>query len=114
MMVCFLIIPLIELEIISEFCNGGSIKQLLDKFDIFEENLIKNYLKQVLGAIIHLHDNNIPHNNLKNTNILVDGEGQVKLSYFNLKNYYEIDNNQIPSSDSIHNTSSGNNFKMII
>ena len=61
---------------------------MLDKFDIFEENLIKNYLKQVLEAILHLHENNIPHNNLKNTNILVDGEGQVKLSYFNLETYF--------------------------
>jgi len=96
-----------ELEIISEYCNGGSVKQLLDKFDIFEENLIKNYVKQVLEALLHLHDHNISHNNLKNTNILVDGEGQVKLNYFNLEQYFPKEN-KIPTDKAIDNKNSSN------
>jgi len=69
-----------EIEILLEFCNGGSIKQLLNKFDSFDEKLIKLYTKQVLEGLVYLHEQNIIHRNLKNSNILVDGNGVVKIS----------------------------------
>jgi len=69
-----------EIEILLEFCNGGSIKQLLNKFDSFDEKLIKLYTKQILEGLVYLHERNIIHRNLKNTNILVDGNGIVKIS----------------------------------
>jgi len=69
-----------EIEILLEFCNGGSIKQLLDKFNSFDEKLIKLYTKQILEGLIYLHENEIFHRNLKNTNILVDGNGTIKIS----------------------------------
>jgi mitogen-activated protein kinase kinase kinase len=71
-----------EIEVISEFCNGGSIKQILEKFDVLDEKLIKLYVKQILDGLVYLHERNIIHRNIKNCNILIDGNGTVKLSDF--------------------------------
>lgn len=79
-------------EIILEFCNGGSIKQLLDKFDCFDEKLIKLYTRQILEGLVYLHDKNIIHRNLKNNNILVDGNGIVKISDLIISNILIVDN----------------------
>ena len=83
-----------EIEILLEFCNGGSIKQLLEKFDAFDEKLIKLYTKQILEGLIYLHDKNIIHRNLKNSNILVDGNGIIKISDFIILNVLIGDDNE--------------------
>ncbi len=63
--------------------------------------------------MIHLQENKISHNILKNTNILVDGEGQVKLSYFNLESYYEKDN-ALPTNKNIDNKDSSKKVYFIL
>lgn len=75
-----------EVDIVYEFCNGGSIKQLLEKFGSFEEKLIKLYVKQILEGLVYLHDLGIVHRNINNSNVLVDGNGTVKLSDFVVSN----------------------------
>jgi RIO-like serine/threonine protein kinase len=75
-----------EIDIILEYCNGGSIKQLLEKFDAFDEKLIKLYVRQILEGLLYLHEQNIVHRNIKNCNVLVDGNGTVKLSDFVVSN----------------------------
>jgi serine/threonine protein kinase len=77
-----------EIEIILEFCSGGSIKQLLDKFDYFDEKLIKLYSKQIVEGLVYLHERNIIHMNLRNTNILVNNLGVIKLSDFAVVNTF--------------------------
>jgi serine/threonine protein kinase len=69
-----------EIDLIVEYCNGGSIKQLIEKFSAFDEKLIKLYVKQILEGLVYLHDLGIVHRNIKNTNILVDGTGVVKIT----------------------------------
>jgi len=71
-----------EVDIIYEYCVGGSIKQILDKFSSFEEKLISKYAKQVLDGLVYLHDRGISHRNIKSSNILIDGKGVAKLSDF--------------------------------
>ena len=75
-----------ELELIFEYCNGGSIKQLIDKFSAFDEKLIKLYVRQILEGLIYLHDVGIVHRNIKNSNILIDGTGVVKITDFVVSN----------------------------
>jgi serine/threonine protein kinase len=69
-----------EIDLIVEYCNGGSIKQLIDRFSAFDEKLIKLYVRQILEGLVYLHDLGIVHRNIKNTNILVDGTGVVKIT----------------------------------
>lgn len=75
-----------EIDIILEYCNGGSIQQLLEKFDSFDEKLIKLYVKQILEGLVYLHEQGIVHRSIKNCNVLVDGNGTVKLSDFVVSN----------------------------
>jgi serine/threonine protein kinase len=88
-------------DIIMEYCNGGSIKHLLDKFNTFEEGLIKNYLKQLLEAISYLHRNRIPNRSIRNTNILLDDD-KVKLSFFDIDKYTKNENiHSFPKDESL-------------
>ena len=75
-----------EIDLIFEYCNGGSVKQLLERYNKFNEKLIKLYVKQILEGLIYLHDLEIVHRNINNSNILVDGNGTVKLSDFVVSN----------------------------
>lgn len=70
------------INILMEYMPGGSVRNLLDKFGPLDEKIIKIYMKQVLEGLKYLHANNIAHNNLKCSNILVANEGTIKLSDF--------------------------------
>jgi len=59
------------------------------KFGTFEEKLIKFYVKQILDALVYLHEKNIIHRKIKNTNILIDDNGTVKLTDFIISNLSE-------------------------
>eukprot|EP00826_Nyctotherus_ovalis_P059266 TRINITY_DN8222_c0_g2_i1.p1 TRINITY_DN8222_c0_g2~~TRINITY_DN8222_c0_g2_i1.p1 ORF type:complete len:310 (-),score=65.62 TRINITY_DN8222_c0_g2_i1:336-1265(-) len=61
---------------------GGSVRNLLDKFGPLDEKIIKIYMRQILKGLKYLHSNNIIHNNLKCSNILVANEGTIKISDF--------------------------------
>ena len=62
------------------------------KFGTFEEKLIKFYVKQILDALVYLHSLNIIHRKIKNTNILIDDNGTVKLTDFAISNLSENNN----------------------
>ena len=64
----------------SEFCSGGSIETLLKKFGCFEEKLIKKFILQILKGLCYLHEKNTIHLNLNTNNILIDSNGDIKIS----------------------------------
>jgi serine/threonine protein kinase len=70
----------LEVTLIYEFCNGSSVKALLEKYGEFDEKLIKKYTKELLEGIKYLHSQNIVHRNIKSSNILVDGNGTIRIS----------------------------------
>lgn len=70
------------LQIILEYCIGGSIAKLLEVYKTFSEPVIKKYTKQILEGLEFLHYNNIIHRDIKGANILVDRDGICKLSDF--------------------------------
>lgn len=69
----------LEVSLIYEFCNGASISTLQSKFGNFEEKTVKKYVKQILLCLDYLDLNNVEHNSLKLSNILIDGDGTVRL-----------------------------------
>jgi serine/threonine protein kinase len=93
-----------EIDIILEYCNGGSIKQILEKFDVFDEKLIRTYVKQKLEGLVYLHEQGIIHRNITNNNILVDGDGIIKINDFLLGNILIGDD---PEAIIFYNTDNG-------
>ncbi|KAJ2226104.1 Protein kinase of the Mitotic Exit Network, partial [Coemansia sp. RSA 485] len=71
-----------ELDIILEYCEGGSLQNILRKFNKFPENLVGVYVAQILDGLSYLHSNAILHRDIKPGNILLLKEGVVKLADF--------------------------------
>ncbi|KAK3580955.1 hypothetical protein CHS0354_006982 [Potamilus streckersoni] len=59
-----------------EWMPGGSVAYLLSQYGPFMENVIANYVLQILRGLAYLHDNHILHRDLKGANLLVDSTGQ--------------------------------------
>ena len=78
------IVKLIEVKktkshiyIVTEFCNGGSLTDNLNKYvqihrKAFSEEIVQYLMKQILSAIYYLHMNKIVHRDLKLDNILLN------------------------------------------
>lgn len=63
---------------------GGSIESVIKKFVYVSETLVINYTRQILTALVALHDEKMIHGNLKASNILIDQNGNIKLSDMNI------------------------------
>lgn len=70
------------LHIFLELVPGGSIAGLLDRFGPFGERVVAAYTRQVLAGLAYLHSHAFMHRDIKGANLLVDGEGTVKLADF--------------------------------
>ena len=78
------IVKLIEVKktkshiyIVTEFCNGGSLTDSLNKYvqihrKAFSEEIVQYLMKQIVSAIYYLHMNKIVHRDLKLDNILLN------------------------------------------
>lgn len=85
-----------------EFTNAGSAKQVINKFGSIDEKLIKMYVKQILDALQYIHEKNIIHRKIKNTNILIDNLGTIKLTDFIISNLsdFEVEKLEVFYNDS--------------
>ena len=66
--------------IITEYVPGCTIADIINRFGPLEEKIIMMYLNQLVNAIRYLHSQNYHHGNLKNSNILIDSGGILKLT----------------------------------
>ena len=72
-------------QIFMEYVSGGSISNLLSGshgFGGLPEKVVREYTRQLLLAIKHIHDNNIVHCDIKCGNILISEIGTLKLADF--------------------------------
>ena len=62
--------------IVMEYINGGKLSDYLKKYKlkykkVFPEEIVQYLMRQIVGALIHLHDRNIILRDLKLENIMV-------------------------------------------
>jgi serine/threonine protein kinase len=71
-----------QLLIFLEYVAGGSLMSMMSKFGPFKEAVVRQYCMQVMRGLELLHLRGIVHRDIKSANILVDSNGNIKLSDF--------------------------------
>lgn len=79
--------------VVEEYAEGGELYEFLYKLDDFNERIACNIMKQILSAIVYLHEINIVHRDLKPENILIEARSKtnninIKIIDFGAANYY--------------------------
>ena len=69
-----------QLIAVFDSSNLNSAQELINEYGTFDENMIQKYSKQLLQGLKYLHEKNIFHKNFTPKNILIDTEGNIKIS----------------------------------
>lgn len=79
--------------VVEEFAEGGELYEQLYKLQSFNEKDGAKIMRQLLSAMIYLHENNICHRDLKPENILIESSTSlnIKIIDFGTANYCSED-----------------------
>ena len=80
-----------KVDILLEYISTGSIRNLIDKYGVLKEFLLKIFSRQILEGLNYIHSKGISHKNLKCSNLLVDYDLNIKLTDFGFLNYLSRD-----------------------
>ena len=75
--------------IIFDYCNGGNLSNILDKYQKefgkpFSQEIIQHLMRQIIDAFIYLYSLKIIHNNINLDNILIKYKDEKDEEEFNL------------------------------
>ena len=102
-------LPLDQLWLVMELCTSGSVTDLakatLKANQRLDESVIAYIMRETMQALYHLHSNNVVHRDVKGHNILITGDGNIKLIDFGVSAYLNTSNGR-------RNTSVGTPFFM--
>jgi len=70
--------------IVMEFVQGKTLKQYIQEFAPISPSRSVHIMKQLTSAIANAHENHIIHRDIKPQNILMDAEGNVKVTDFGI------------------------------
>lgn len=73
-----------RLYILTEYIEGGDLMKIMSREKVFSEKLIKFVISQIVLVLEYLHSRGIIYRDIKPENILVDGDGFLKLADFGL------------------------------
>jgi serine/threonine protein kinase len=62
--------------------------ECIEKFEFFAEPLARHIFSQIINAVAHLHDMGLVHRDIKDENILIDENFNVKLIDFGSAAFY--------------------------
>ena len=68
--------------VVMEYCSHGDLFHLVSEHGKVDERNASIITRQILSALVYLHDMNIAHRDLKPENILLDAQLNVKLADF--------------------------------
>jgi len=70
--------------IVMEYVEGDTLKQYIHKHSPLSVETVIAIMQQITSAIAHAHQNNIIHRDIKPHNILIDKDGNVKVTDFGI------------------------------
>ena len=70
--------------IVMEYIEGKTLKQYIQEFSPLSPAKAVQIMKQLTSAIAHAHEHQIIHRDIKPQNILVDKNGNVKITDFGI------------------------------
>ncbi|XP_009795728.1 CBL-interacting serine/threonine-protein kinase 11-like [Nicotiana sylvestris] len=73
-----------KIYFIMEFVKGGELFSKISKLGRFSEDLSRKYFQQLISAVRYCHSRGVYHRDLKPENLLVDENGDLKVSDFGL------------------------------
>ncbi|XP_052170833.1 mitogen-activated protein kinase kinase 10 [Diospyros lotus] len=91
-----------ELCFVIEYMEGGSLDDLLRRRRKLPEEAISGLATRVLKGLNYLHEMQIVHGDIKPSNLLINGEGEVKIADFGVSRFVE---GKFESSESFMGTS---------
>ena len=62
--------------IVQEWCRGGSVQQYVQSHPSYGENTVASILRGALRGLVHMHENNIVHRDIKAGNIMLGDTGE--------------------------------------
>ena len=80
-----------NLYIVMEYAPGGDLASLLSALGALEEETTRQYAAEATLALEYCHAQGIIHRDLKPDNVLISGDGHVKLTDFGLSCFGVID-----------------------
>ena len=67
---------------VMELCAGGDLLNYVWKRWKLKEEVAKYFFKQIISGIQYIHSKNIIHRDIKLDNLLLDGDGKIKIADF--------------------------------
>lgn len=77
--------------LVLEYCQNGSLEDLVNSKTPIDHKLLLAYVKQNLGCLSYMHENNICHHDIKPSNILIDKFNRVKFADFGISQILKKD-----------------------
>ena len=83
--------------LVMDYCPGGDLFSLIQKHERFTEGQARFYCAQLVIALEHLHSMGIVYRDLKPENVLIDGQGYIRLADFGLSKLTHSSDQKIKS-----------------
>lgn len=80
-----------KIVIVMEYASRGDLYDYICDKRTISEREARHFFRQIVSAVHYCHQNGIVHRDLKLENILLDGNGNVKIADFGLSNLYHGD-----------------------
>ncbi|KAG5835577.1 hypothetical protein ANANG_G00245480 [Anguilla anguilla] len=80
-----------KIVIVMEYASRGDLYDYICEQQRLSEREARHFFRQIVSAVHYCHRNGIVHRDLKLENILLDGQGNVKIADFGLSNLYRGD-----------------------
>lgn len=74
---------------VMDYLSGGSLSDLVQRNGVLPEATALGYIRQVADALSYIHARNINHLDIKPSNVLIDGNGNVVVIDFGLSKRYD-------------------------